>query len=104
MFFAFGAKCGPAGAAGTSVVGGEQLLVQQRSQRERAHAGAALLKKFAAGDALQSLQRWAFEISHDHVHPLVSVSSRFNSTLATIIQAASLRTSRLSRAVRRHLT
>ena len=61
---------------------GEKFFVQQRRERERAHAGAALLKEFTAGDKLQTFERL-------HGYSLVKVSSRFNRTFAVIVHAAS---------------
>ena len=39
------------GSSGAFVGRGEKLFVQQRSQGQRAHAGAALLEEFTAGEA-----------------------------------------------------
>ena len=70
---------------------GKKFFVQQRTQRERAHARAALLQKLPARGAFQD-----FQIRSKHIQPFVSVSSRLSNTLATMVHAANLRISRLA--------
>jgi hypothetical protein len=67
----------------------QRLVVQERGQRQRTHAGGALAKESAPGGLTNVFESGI----HKVVQPLVRVSSRLKSTLATIIQAATVRTS-----------
>ncbi len=64
-------------------------IAQQRSQRHQSEADAAFLEKVTARDRLPRFVPMMLIMSH-RLHSFVIVSSIFNSTRDTIVQAATL--------------
>ena len=89
-----------------SVRSGEEAVVEQRGERERTDAEAALLEEVAARDVAQARLRarsvvegvvshgvWRGWCEKTCRYSFVTVSSRLNRTLATMVQAACSATS-----------